>query len=93
MTKKEKSQVFDYIDLLFGSLVSRLKEEYNLNDNNLMLVILIKLNFTSAELMTVFQCEKNSIFKKKQRLRDKLCLKSDDELDRFLLSSPLYMST
>ena len=93
MTRKEKSQVFDYIDLLFGGFVSRLKEEFGLNDNNLMLAIFVKLNFTSVELMAVFQCEKNSIFKKKQRLRDKLLLKNDGELDSFLISYPLNLST
>ena len=72
MTQKEKSQIFEYMDLMFGGFVSRLKKEYGLNENNLMLAILVKLNFTSNELVTIFQCEKNSIFKKKQRLRDKL---------------------
>lgn len=79
LTQKERSQVFEYMNLMFGDFVSKLKNEYSLNDNNLMLAIFIKLNFTPAELMTVFQCEKNSIFKKKQRLKDKLNLKSDDE--------------
>lgn len=93
MTRKEKSQVFEYIDLLFGGFVSQLKDEFGLNDNNLMLAILVKLNFTSVELMAVFQCEKNSVFKKKQRLRDKLLLKNDDELETFLTSYPLNLST
>lgn len=93
MTQKEKSQVFEYIDLMFGDFVSKLKKEYSLNDNNLMLAIFVKLDFTAAGLMIVFQCEKNSIFKKKQRLRDKLKLKSDDELDKFLAVYPLNMST
>lgn len=93
MTQKEKFQVFEYIDLMFGDFVSKLKKEYNLNDNNLMLAIFVKLDFTAAGLMIVFQCEKNSIFKKKQRLRDKLKLKSDDELDKFLTFYPLNMST
>lgn len=93
MTQKEMSQVFEYMDLMFGGLVSHLRKEYGLNDNNLMLAILVKLNFTSVELMFVFQCEKNSIFKKKQRLRDKLSLKSDDELEKYLTFFPLYMST
>lgn len=93
LTQKEKSQVFEYMDLMFGGFVSKLKKEYNLNDNNLILAVLIKLNFSSDELMIVFQCEKNSIFKKKQRLRDKLNLKSDDELEKYLTLYPLNMST
>lgn len=93
MTQKEKSQIFEYMDLMFGGFVSRLKKEYGLNENNLMLAILVKLNFTSNELMTIFQCEKNSIFKKKQRLRDKLNLKNDYEFEKFLSLYPLNMST
>ncbi len=93
MTQKEKSLVFEYVDLMFGNFVSKLKKEYSLNDNNLMLAIFVKLDFTAAGLMIVFQCEKNSIFKKKQRLRDKLRLNSDDELDKFLTFYPLNVST
>lgn len=93
MTQKEKNQVFEYIDLMFGDFVSKLKKEFSLNDNNLMLAIFVKLDFTVPGLMIVFQCEKNSIFKKKQRLRDKLKLKTDDELDKFLTFYPLNMST
>lgn len=93
MTQKEKYQVFEYMDLMFGGFVSKLKEEYHLNDNNLILAVLVKLDFTSIELMTVFQCEKNSIFKKKQRLRDKLNLKNDDELEHFLSFKSLNVST
>lgn len=93
MTQKEKSQVFEYMDLMFGGFVTKLKKEYNLNDNNLILAILVKLNFTSIELMTIFQCEKNSIFKKKQRLRDKLNLKNDDDFEKYLNLYPLNMST
>lgn len=93
MTQKEKYQVFEYMDLMFGGFVSKLREEYRLNDNNLILAILVKLDFTSVELMTVFQCEKNSIFKKKQRLRDKLNLKNDDELEIFLSFKSLNVST
>lgn len=93
LTKKERSQVFEYMNLMFGGFVSKLKKEYGLNDNNIMLAIFVKLNFSSVELMMVFQCEKNSIFKKKQRLRDKLKLNCDDELENFLTFPSSYMST
>ena len=78
---------------MFGGFVSKLKQEYKLNDNNLILAILVKLNFTSVELMTVFQCRKELDFQEKQRLRDKLHLNSDDELDKYLTFYPLKMST
>lgn len=93
LTQKEKSKVFEYMNLMFGDFVSKLKKEYSLNDNNLMLAIFVKLNFSSVELMMVFQCEKNSIFKKKQRLRDKLKMNYDDELERYLTFYPSQLST
>lgn len=93
MTQKEKSQVFAYMDLFYGDFVSRLKEEYGLNDNNLMLSILVKLGFSSTELMSVFQCKMNSILKKKQRLRSELSLDKSVDLAAFLTSFSCRMST
>lgn len=93
MTQKEKNHVFEYIDLLFGDFVSRVRAEYHLNENNLILAVLVKLGFTSVELMIAFQCEKNSILKKKQRLKDKLNLGSDDDLANFLAFYSKKMST
>lgn len=93
MTQKEKSLVFAYMDLLFGNFVSRLKEEYGLNENNLMLSVLVKLGFSSAELMSVFQCKMNSVLKKKQRLKSELCLGRDVDLGAFLTFYPLPYTT
>lgn len=84
MTKQEKEQVFEYVDLIYGNFISRLKEEYNLTSGNLMLVALLKVGFTSNELMFTFDCEMNSIFRKKQRLRDCLHLDSNDKIEEFI---------
>ena len=84
MSKEEKSQIFEYIDLLFGNFMSRLKAEYELTENNMMLAALLKIGFTSKELMIVFDCEMNSVFKMKQRLKDRLHLSSESKLEEFL---------
>lgn len=93
MTNEEKQKVFECIDLLFGNFVTRLKVDYKLNENNLILAILIKLSFSTLELMFVFECEKNSIFKKKQRLKERLCLETKDDLVLFLDSYSSFLST
>lgn len=93
MTSKEKSQVFEYMDLLFNKFASRLKMDYNLNENNLLLAVLVKLGFSSTELMFAFQSEMNSILKKKQRLKSKFCLGADDNLEAYLNSYSLHLST
>ena len=84
MSKNERIQVFQYFDLLFGNFVSRLKNDYELTENNIMLASLIKIGFTSKELMFVFDCEMNSVFRMKQRLKDKLHLVNDNNLEEFI---------
>lgn len=84
MTKEEKSQVFEYADLLFGRFITRLRSEYELTDNNVMLAVLLKIGFTSKELMLVFDCEMNSVFRMKQRLRERLHLNPEIKLEEFI---------
>lgn len=86
MSREEKLQIFEYMDLLFGNFISRMRQEYNLTENNTMLVALLKIGFSSKELAFVFECEMNSVFKMKQRLRDRLHLDSDSKLDEFIMS-------
>lgn len=88
MTSKELLQLFEYVDLLFNSFVSKLKKNYELNEKNLILAILIRLDFSSTDLANIFQCEKASILKKKQRLKNKLYLDRDDDLFFFLSHYP-----
>lgn len=45
MTRQDKLNVFEYVDLLSGNFVTRLRKDYNLNENNLLLSVLIKLGF------------------------------------------------
>lgn len=62
MTKQEKEQLLEYMDLIYGNLISRLKKDFKLTSGNLILIALLKVGFTTTELMFTFDCEMNSIF-------------------------------
>ena len=84
MTNQEKEQLLEYIDLIYGNFISRLKKDFKLTSGNLMLLALLKVGFTSSELMFTFDCEMNSIFTKKRRLRGILSLDTNDKLEEFV---------
>ena len=84
MTKQEKEQLLEYMDLIYGNLISRLKKDFKLTSGNLILVALLKVGFTTTELMFTFDCEMNSIFTKKRRLRESLNLDTTDKLEEFI---------
>lgn len=92
MTRQEKQSIFEYMDMLSGNFVANLRKSYNLNENNLMLAVLIKLSFSTSELVIAFDCEENSIYRKKQRLKEKLHLGKQDDLEAFFSVNPLYLS-
>ena len=72
MTNQEKEQLLEYIDLIYGNFISRLKKDFKLTSGNLMLLALLKVGFTSSELMFTFDCEMNSIFTKKTEVEGNL---------------------
>ena len=84
MTKQEKEQLLEYMDLIYGNLISRLKKDFKLKSGNLILIALLKVGFTTTELMFTFDCEMNSIFTKKRRLRESLNLDTTDKLEEFI---------
>ena len=84
MTKQEKEQLLEYMDLIYGNLISRLKKDFKLTSGNLILIALLKVGFTTTELMFTFDCEMNSIFTKKRRLRENLNLDTNDKLEDFI---------
>ena len=51
MTKQEKEQLLEYMDLIYGNLISRLKKDFKLTSGNLILIALLKVGFTTTELM------------------------------------------
>lgn len=84
MSAEEKAHIYDYLDLLFGNFVTRLKEEFQLTKNSLLLASLVKVGFSNKELMFIFDCEMNSVFKMKQRLKERLNIPKEDSLERFI---------
>lgn len=84
MTKQEKEQLLEYMDLIYGNLISRLKKDFKLTSGNLILIALLKVGFTTTELMFTFDCEMNSIFTKKRRLKENLNLDTNDKLEEFI---------
>ena len=84
MTKQEKEQLLEYMDLIYGNLISRLKKDFKLTSGNLILIALLKVGFTTTELMFTFDCEMNSIFTKKRRLRESLNLYTTAKLEEFI---------
>ena len=84
MTKQEKEQLLEYMDLIYGNLISRLKKDFKLTSGNLILIALLKVGFTTTELMFTFDCEMHSIFTKKRRLRESLNLDTTDKLEEFI---------
>ncbi len=84
LSEEEWLNIFGYIDLLSGNFVTNLRQKYKLNEHNLMLAVLIKLGFSTAELVAAFVCEENSIFTKKRRLRESLNLDTTDKLEEFI---------
>ena len=84
MTKQEKEQLLEYMDLIYCNLISRLKKDFKLTSGNLILIALLKVGFTTTELMFTFDCEMNSIFTKKRRLRESLNLDTTDKLEEFI---------
>ena len=84
MTKQEKEQLLEYMDLIYGNLISRLKKDFKLTSGNLILIALLKVGFTTTELMFTFDCEMNSIFTKKRRMKESLNLDTTDKLEEFI---------
>ena len=68
MTRQDKIECFlnmwIYCPAIF---VTRLRKDYNLNENNLLLSVLIKLGFSTTELLLAFDCEENSIYRKENK--------------------------
>lgn len=88
MNKTEKMLLFECIDLTQEKFATRLREEYDLNEKELLLAIFVRLSFSTELLAYIFDCDQNSIYKKKTRLKSSLHLGKEDDLDKFLKKNP-----
>lgn len=85
LSAEEWQHIFDYLDLVFGSFITHLKEKYQLTKTDLILSALLKLGFTNEQLILVFDCLVNSLFKMKQRLKHRLNIGKGESLEEFIM--------
>ena len=84
ISKTEMELFFRYIDMTLGNFTTRLREEYNLNENNMLLAILVRLDFATEQLTIIFDCETETVYTNKKRLKRTLHLRKEDDLNYFL---------
>lgn len=84
MTKEERHCLVNSVNLFYGDSIIKLKEQYSLNERNIMLVVLMKLGFDNRMLEIAYDCEINSVYRKKQRLRECLKISRYDDLENFI---------
>ena len=85
MTLEEKRNLFDFMDLIFANFISRLNSNYTMTKTDLILATLLKVGFTTNQLMFVFDCERNSVYRMKLRLKEHLCIDKEKSLEEFIL--------
>ena len=85
MTKQEKEQLLEYMDLIYGNLISRLKKDFKLTSGNLILIALLKVGFTTTELMFTFWLRDEFYFYEKTEIEGELkILDTTDKLEEFI---------
>ncbi len=85
MTLEERRNLFDFMDLIFANFISRLNSNYTMTKTDLILATLLKVGFTTNQLMFVFDCERNSVYRMKLRLKEHLCIDKEKSLEEFIL--------
>lgn len=84
MTESERQSIFDFLDLVYANFISRIKADFGVTKGELLLAALIKLGFSTKQLMIVFDCEIRSIYKNKQRLKSRLGVNKEDSLEQMI---------
>lgn len=85
MTLSEREHLFDFMDLVYANFVTRLKKDFELSKNELLLAVLLKAGFSNKQLADVFACEMKSLYKYRQRLKLSLALDKDISLDQMIM--------
>ena len=85
MTLEERRNLFDFMDLIFANFISRLNSNYTMTKTDLILATLLKVGFTTNQLMFVFDCERNSVYRMKLRLKEHLYIDKEKSLEEFIL--------
>lgn len=77
--------LYPLFDFLYGGFVSRLRKNYgDLTKHDLEICILLKFGFTNEELSSVFHTTLDAVSKAKGRLKKRLNLSVEDDLDVFI---------
>ena len=71
--------------MVHANFITRLKQEFDLTKNELLLAALLKVGFSNKQLMIVFDCEMKSIYKNRQRLKADLGLTKNDSLEQMIM--------
>lgn len=85
MTDSERQSIFDFLDLVHADFIARLKKDFKLTKNELLLATLLKMGFSNKQLMIVFDCEQKSVYKSRQRLKQSLGLGKEDSLEQMIM--------
>lgn len=85
MTDSERQSIFDFLDLVHADFIVRLKKDFKLTKNELLLAALLKMGFSNKQLMIVFDCEQKSVYKSRQRLKQSLGLGKEDSLEQMIM--------
>lgn len=89
-TKEKKvptkwSVLYPLFDFLYGDFVSRLRKNYpDLTKHDLEICILLKFGLTNDELSRIFYTTLDAVSKAKGRLKKRLKLSVEDDLDSFI---------
>lgn len=77
--------LYPLVDFLYRDFVSRLQMSYDeLTKHDLEICILLKFGFTKEELRDVFHITLDGVIKAKKRLKKRLKLAGDEDLDLFV---------
>lgn len=77
--------LYPLFDFLYRGFVTRLHENYeDLTKHDLEICILLKFGFTNEELREIFHTTLDAVSKAKGRLKKRLRLSADDDLDVFI---------
>nr|WP_321375598.1 hypothetical protein [uncultured Bacteroides sp.] len=86
LTEDDWAHIIENTNATFNGFVGRLKNTFpKLSDADIQLCCLVKMQLKQADIAEIFNVEKDSVKKRKMRIRkDKMCLDGDKTLDETL---------
>lgn len=86
LKEEDWAQIIENTDATFNGFTQRLKNSFpRLNDADIQLCCLVKMQLKQADIADIFNIEKDSVKKRKMRIRkDKMCLDDEVTLEELL---------